>query len=146
LGRDKPNSKAAKEMGKKSMELKKLNGLRDKLRFKKSSAGSEEETLVEYPSEGVATTSQDRETAKLTEKLKAAFHEKPKEDKSLQERKELDEKVRGFRKSFRKDVATGVKQRVDVVVTEVKQQITNIKDATKSKKKEKDDEEPSDLF
>jgi hypothetical protein len=92
----------------------------------------------------------------LTLKLKAAFHEKPPEDKELQRRKELDMTVRGFRKSFREEVRNGVKQEVkqlgqgvavevkhlgEGVVTEVKQTITNIKDVAKTKRKEKDDEE-----
>jgi hypothetical protein len=92
----------------------------------------------------------------LTEKLKAAFHEKPPEDKELERRKELDKTVRGFRKSFREEVRTGVKQEVKQisqgvatgvrtlsggVVTEVRQTIMTIKDAAKTKRKEDEDED-----
>lgn len=92
----------------------------------------------------------------LTNKLKAAFHEKPPEDGELQRRKELDQTIRGFRKSFREEIRTGVKQEVkqisqDVaagvrtlsgeVVTEVRQTITTIKEAAKTKRKEEEDEE-----
>jgi hypothetical protein len=93
----------------------------------------------------------------LTEKLKAAFHEQPKEDPELQKRKELEETMRGFRKSFRQDVRTGVKQQVggvvtevkhqvDEVVTEVKHSIANIKVPNRTKKKEGEEDEPSEEF
>ncbi|WXG43794.1 MAG: hypothetical protein WED04_07130 [Promethearchaeati archaeon SRVP18_Atabeyarchaeia-1] len=102
----------------------------------------------------------------LTEKLKAAFHEEQKEDPELRRKKELEQTIRDYRKSFRQDVATGVKQQVGGVVAEVKQQvevvvtgvkhqmdgvatevkrsITNMKEASRAKKRERDDEESSD--
>lgn len=152
------------------MEFKKLNELKEKLKQKKETSSELSEVQKGTPSQKKVggKTEQFREKAPrtlasgqapsddLTEKLKAAFHEKPPEDKELQRRKELDETVRGFRKSFREEVRTGVKQEVKQigqgvatgvrtlsgeVVTEVKQTIMTIKDATKTKRKEEDEEQ-----
>jgi hypothetical protein len=156
------------------MEFKKLNDLKEKLRQKKGTASEWPKDQERMPSQnklgeeneqdksrkrGQRTTSGLTQSDDLTEKLKAAFHEKPPEDKELERKKELDRTVRDFRKSFREDVRTGVRQEVkqisqgvavgvktlsEGVATEVKQTITNIKDATKTKKKEIDDEEQAE--
>jgi hypothetical protein len=154
------------------MESKRLKDFKGKLKEKKATATEREEVHGETPDpkrEGVKIRlNQSRQTVTrpatsgsarsddLTEKLKAAFHEKPPEDKELQRRKELDQTVRGFRKSFREEIRTDVRQEVkqfgqgvavevkhlgEGVVTEVRQTITNIKDVAKTRRKEKDDEE-----
>jgi hypothetical protein len=154
------------------MEFKELKGLKEKLKQKKTTASVSEEAREKTTApkkfggnvdpnqfRRTGTSSAIRGSARsddLTQKLKAAFHEKPPEDKELQRRKELDSTVRGFRKSFREEVRTGVKQEVkqlgqgvavevrhlgEGMVTEVKQTITSIKDVAKTKRKEKDDEE-----
>jgi hypothetical protein len=154
------------------MEFKRLKDSKGKLKEKKATTTECEEVRGGAPiskrEEGKIRPNQSCQAVKrsatsgstqsddLTEKLKAAFHEKPPEDKEFQRRKELDQTVRGFRKSFREEIRTGVRQEVrqfgqgvavevkhlgEGVVTEVKQTITNIKDVTKTKRKEKDDEE-----
>ncbi len=154
------------------MEFKRLKGLKEKLKQKKTTAPESEEarekTSALEKSEGKVEPNQTRQTGTgsaisgsarsddLTQKLKAAFHEKLPEDKELQRRKEFDRTVRGFRKSFREEVRTGVKHEVkqlgqgvavevkhlsEGMVTEVKQTITNIRDVAKTKRKEKDNEE-----
>jgi hypothetical protein len=137
------------------MELKRLVDLKEKVKFKKAGDQPAQEGKEKNAAHPIApaTTSEDTGASDLTEKLKAAFHEKPKEDPELRRKKELEQSMRGFRKSFREDVATGVKQQVGGVVTEVKHQvdgvvtevrhsIANIKEANKARKKERDEEEP----
>jgi gas vesicle protein len=137
------------------MGFKRLVDLKEKVKFKKAEDQPAENSKgknAAHP-KAPATTSKDTGESDLTEKLKAAFHEAPKEDPELQRRKELEQSMRGFRRSFREDVATGVKQQVggvvtevkhqvDGVVTEVKHSIANIKEANKARKKERDEEEP----
>ncbi|WXG46419.1 MAG: hypothetical protein WED05_07110 [Candidatus Atabeyarchaeum deiterrae] len=88
------------------------------------------------------------ESIELAEKLKAAFHEEPKEDKELQRKKQLDAEIRNFRKSFNQEVvsevkefgqgvATEVKQIRNDVVTDLKQRIANMKEDTKTRRKGK---------
>jgi len=129
----------------------KLSKLKEKLRLKKTDTASTEGESEEPPqkeerrslqTEGSTATCGSSESPDLTEKLKAAFHEKPKEDKEHERRKELDHSIRDFRKSFRQDVKNGVKQISGEVVTEVKQTITTIKVVAK-KRKGKDDDQAS---
>jgi hypothetical protein len=132
------------------MDLRRMSKLKEKLGLKKKEAEHEEsreEDLLQEEGEptcqveGSGTASESSGSASLTEKLKAAFHEKPKEDPELERRKELDNTIRGFRKSFRHDVSGGVKQIGGHLATGVKTTITTIKEAAKTKRKEKTDEQ-----
>nr|MDO8099493.1 hypothetical protein [Candidatus Njordarchaeota archaeon] len=127
----------------------KLSKLKEKLGLKKtdtaSGEGESEEPLQKeekrFPqTEGSTATCGSSESLDLTEKLKAAFHEKPKEDKEHERRKELDHEIRDFRKSFRRDVKNGVRQISGEVATEVKHTITTIKVVAKKRKGRDDDQ------
>ena len=140
------------------MEFKRLTNLKEKINPRKPEGQPvKDEGGKQAGTRARRSKIQKTEENNLTEKLKAAFHEQPKEDPELQRRKELEETMRGFRKSFRQDMSTGVKQQVEGVVTEVKHQvdevvtevkhsIAGIKVANKTKKKEGDEEEPSEEF
>jgi hypothetical protein len=130
----------------------KLNKLKEKLGLKKSDTadgeGKSQESLRRedrhsLSTEGSAAIHESPESLDLTEKLKAAFHEKPKEDKELERRKELDKEIRGFRKSFRQEVRNEAKVIRKGVVGEVKGTISTIKAAATTKRKEKDTDQPS---
>lgn len=137
------------------MEFKRLMNLKEKIKVKKAGGEIAKDGSGKHAdSSARGTKIQRTEEDDLTEKLKAAFHEEPKEDPELQRRKELAQAMRGFRKSFREDVTTGVKQQVggvvtevkhqvDGVVTEVKHSISNMKVTSKAKMKERGEEEPS---
>jgi hypothetical protein len=138
------------------LEFKRLVNLKEKIKVKKTGRQSAEDRC-EKGDNPIAQSieTQDTETEDLTEKLKAAFHEKQEEDPQVRRQKELQQTICGFRKSFRQDVTAGVKQQVggvvtgvrhqvDGVVTEVKHSISNIKVTDKAKKKEKDEEEQTD--
>ena len=130
----------------------KLSKLKEKLGLKKTDSASEEDKAMEpkrvqetrprQPKESAASHGSS-EPLGLTEKLKAAFHEKPKEDKELERRKELDREIRGFRRSFREEVKNEARQIREEVVGEVKGTITTIKAAAKTKRKEKDTDQAS---
>jgi hypothetical protein len=138
----------------KNMEFKGLSSLKEKIKAKKDSSEAIGKAAREHATRRGTQGASNKDTGAvdLTQRLKAAFHEKPKEDPELERRKELEQTVRGFRKSFRQDIATGVKsqvgavvtevkQRVDVVITDVRHSITNIKEINKNKKRERDEEE-----
>jgi hypothetical protein len=128
--------------------LKKMSKQKDRTGMKKKNtggAGRKEDGYLQgeddaYQAKSSNATYESSESMDLTERLKAAFHEKPKEDKELERRKELDQTCRDFRKSFRQEVTSEVKHISDQLVTGVKDTITTIKTAAKLKKKEEGDE------
>jgi hypothetical protein len=139
------------ESGCNYLELKKLLNWKGKTNVKKSEGQLLRDNSEKQSKAGPRSTKTQKRENDLSEKLKAAFHEEPDEDPELRKRKELDETMRDFRKSFRQDVRTGVKQQVegvvtevrhqvDEVVTEVKHSIANIKDTGKMKKKSEEAE------
>jgi len=112
--------------------LMKLTKLKEKLGLKKKENMSEENKPREPPekegkfsrqtkrSRRVSLSPESSGSPSLTEKLKAAFHEEPKEDKELERQKELDQTVRGFRKSFRQDMRNGAKKIGERIVAKEK--------------------------
>jgi hypothetical protein len=134
------------------MSLTKLGKLKEKLGFKKTDSSTEEDKTGEHKhleedhsrkAKGSVAPCASSESLDLTEKLKAAFHEKPKEDKELERRKELDKEIRGFRKSFRQEVRYEAKQIRKEVVGGVKDKITTIKVVATTKRKERDADQAS---
>ena len=134
------------------MGLSMLDKLKEKLKFRKVDSASEKDKSVQSKrveegrprqAKGSAAPHGSSKPLDLTEKLKAAFHEKPKEDKELERRKELDKEIRGFRKSFRQEVRNGAMQIRKEVVGEVKGTITIIKAVATTRRKEKDADQAS---